>query len=273
MPKTAKERKQKYLKQIKKMKRTAPKVSPVVKEYVKKQVSRQQENKMAYKASANADTLANEQIPVYPIIQFSSSGTTPNGVQSVLPLITQGVGEGQRIGNSIRCKGLYIKGHITINWSTVAGGVSSNITTPEIYIRMVILDQKDQVANGINSTSILDQAGAGFSPNGTMQGMYLPVDKKEFNVYYDKVFKIKNPLFFPSSTTAYINPNVQCTRTFSAKLLGNKLWKYGSNAATIPTSANPQILAFYIDPSNIARSNSLAVAEYSYVTTMYYEDA
>lgn len=253
--------------------KSKPKINKSIKQYVKKAISRKAENKMAFRISSGGDTTATEMIPVYPIIQFSGAGSVPSGVSYVVPAIAQGVSEGQRIGNKLLCKGLYLKGHLTINWSTTAGGYNTPVTTPEIYVRMVILDQKDYLQSGFNSTSILDKAGSNFAPDGTMSSLTLPVDRKQFNVYYEKIFKIRNPLFWPNTNAAYVNANQNTCHLFSCKLKVPKNVLYSSNAETIPNNFNPQICAWFIDPSNITRASNTVACEYSFVSTMYYEDS
>lgn len=255
------------------MKSKKSKVNKSIIQYVKKAISKKAENKMAYRISSGGDTAGTDMIPIYPIIQFSIAGSVPSGVSYVVPAISQGVSEGQRIGNKLLCKGLYVKGHITINWSSTTGGYNAPVSSPELYVRMVIIDQKDYLQSGFNATSILDKAGQNFAPDGTMSGLTLPVDRKQYNVYYEKIFKIRNPLFWPNTNASYVNANQNTCQMFSCKLKVPKNVTYSSNAETIPNNFNPQICAWFIDPSNRLYAGNTNMCEFSFVSTMYYEDS
>lgn len=261
----------------------AKKVSKPIKQYVKKALSRKAETKMGYLLSDGSQSTGLHQVPIYQTIVTIPSGSgspgsatwVPAGVQPVMPALGQGVNEGNRIGNRVDMKGLYVKGHVTIDWTVLgSGALGTDVTSPEIYVRILCIEKKDALREGRDATSFstfLDKAGDNYSPLGRMGDIYLPVDKKGYNVYYDKVMKIRNPLGFNQTSGGYQNALQNSVRLFKFKI-GSKKLQYSSNLDNVPSNFNPQILAFVIDPSNISRDTSNAWCEYSYVSTVYYED-
>lgn len=190
---------------------------------------------------------------------------------NVMPPVSQGVTESGRIGNKIKLKGLYVKGHVNVVYPTVGAGVTTSLN---IYVRLLCLEDKSYLGSGVGAADILDRAGVNTQFLGYPQDLYTPVDKSRFIVHYDKVVKLQNPNM-PQNTSGYINANIMTTHFFQFKIKGGRTLEYDSNTATIPSKFCPQFAAVVCDPAMILAGNSPLVTpcQYTLGSQLYYEDA
>lgn len=233
--------------------------------YIKKQVqtivSRNAENKEAYlQVPSNLGTYNS----------FNNAITLGDFV-NVMPYIAQGTNGNSRVGNSIKMKGLYVKGEINVTFPSVAQTVT---TGPTLYVRLLCLEDKAYRNAGIGNASILTRNGTDTNFSGYTQDLYTPVDRTRYIVHYDKVIKLHNPNF-PQNTSGYINANIRTSQFFSFKIKRSML-KYDANTANIPIDFCPQFAAVWVDPSQIAAGGASLPpnsCQYTLNSICYYEDA
>lgn len=190
---------------------------------------------------------------------------------SVMPPLNQGVTQTGRVGNKIKLKGLYVKGHVNVTFPTTTGTLPS--TSPNIYVRLFCLEDKSTLGAGVSSASILERNGVNTSFLGYPQDLHTPVDRKRFIVHYDKVIKLQNPNW--SYAQSGVAPaDVTTTRFFRFKVRGRDL-NYDSNTDTVPTRFNPQFAAVVCDPTLVLNPNSTLVlpCQYTLASTAYFSDA
>lgn len=189
---------------------------------------------------------------------------------NVMPPISQGVAENGRVGNKVKLKGLYCKGHVAVTFPNTATTASTSLN---IYVRLMCLEDKSYLGSGVGAADILDRNGVNTQFLGYPQDLHTAIDKNRFIVHYDKVIKLQNPNW-PQNTSGYINANIQTTKFFRFRVKGRDLL-YDSNTSTIPARFCPQFAAVVVDPSMTLSPNSPLVTpcQYTFASTAYYEDA
>lgn len=247
--------------------KVALRVSPVAKatksmiaRVAKSVVARNVENKQAYiQYPSNLGTYTT----------FNNTISLSDFV-NVVPNVPQGTTSGSRVGNTIKSKGIYVKGTMNIVFPATSGAVTTGLN---LYVRMLCLEDKTYRGVGVGTTSILDRNGVATVPLGYPQDLYTPVDKDRFIVHYDKIIKLQNPNF-NTSVSGYINANIAVSRYFSFKLKGHTI-KYASNSDNTASNYCPQFACFVVDPSLTLAGNSPSSlpCQYTMSSTMYYEDA
>lgn len=237
-------------------KRAAPKrnraVSTATKVYVKKLLHSQIENKMILTYAANQNMI--------------TAGPTNASYINLLPVITQGTGVSNRVGNEVRVVSGILKGYVNL----LPYNAVSNPTVAPLYIKMWLFSMKT-----INSTAVtagtlanffsVNNAGAGFQ--GSILDMMLPVNADLVTVYATKVINIG------TTYSAYGNSdNSRFSQAFSfdwGKHFKSVL-KF-DDASTFVTNRNCFLL--FSPCTADGASVSTIPAEYHYTNTTKYEDA
>lgn len=144
----------------------------VTKADVNRAISRRLENKVTVDFAANQTIVP------------ADAGFPPTQ-RYMLPIITQGLGQGGRIGNSVHIRHAKICMFINPNSTSLL-----NINSP-LMVRIWLLSYKEANNNAAPSFTTFFQTGnstVGFQK--TMLDMMLPVNRDQFTVYFDKTYKI-----------------------------------------------------------------------------------
>lgn len=189
---------------------------------------------------------------------------------NVMPPISQGVTENGRVGNKVKLKGLYVKGHVNVVFPTTSVAATTGLN---LYVRLMCLEDKSYLGSGVGTATILDRNGVDTQFLGYPQDLNTAIDKNRFIVHYDKVVKLQNPNW-PQNSSGYINANIMTTKFFRFKVKGRDLM-YDSNTSTIPARFCPQFACAVVDPSLTLAGNSplTTPCQYTFASTAYYEDA
>lgn len=118
---------------------------------------------------------------------------TSGDVYPALPAVTQGDGDFQRVGDKIKGRYLYLRGHVTYDTVTVAGTGSLWDNHP-IVVRLLCLSQKNvkstNLLSNIRTENLLDdRIGTDATRSFTGANMYditAPINKDLFTVHYDR---------------------------------------------------------------------------------------
>lgn len=247
-----------YKKRKTSMSKKKTRLSPTIKSYVKRMISRDVETKTAFSDKV-----------IYPVKRILNTAD----YTSIIPTVSQGLTAAGRVGNIIKCKGIYVKGLCQVDINLSGTGYQAAITSPHIYVRVMCLEDKRYTFSGLNSTAILSQNGNNISPSGIVSDLFSAIDKESIKVHYNRVFKLQNPLFWSTNTGTFQNPNFQIFKRFQFKLLKNTVLKFDSNTNNTCTNHQPQMVAFLVDPQGILASNTVYPVVLDYSSTMYYEDA
>lgn len=115
-----------------------------------------------------------------------------NGVYLLNPTqnriaISQGTGQGQRVGNSIRTKSSYLSGILYANQQNASYNV-----TPKPYEVMFVIYKIIGQGNtaDVTLTGLFQNGNTQSTPTGTLQDLTMPINKDKYRIYYRKVFKI-----------------------------------------------------------------------------------
>lgn len=115
-----------------------------------------------------------------------------NGVYLLNPTqnridITQGTGQGQRVGNFVRTKSSYLSGILYANQQNASYNV-----TPKPYEVMFVIYKilgQGNIAD-VTLTGLFQNGNTQSSPTGTLQDLTVPINKDKYRIYYRRVFKI-----------------------------------------------------------------------------------
>jgi len=149
-----------------------PVVPQAVKSYVNKMISVNEEDKS--QSYSNLTTL----------LTYNAVGNTLRTLDfnSVISLISQGAGAGQRIGNKIKVQSLSIRGWLS---------VGSTFTSAPVVVKMFVGRLKQSVNTTDGTYANLYQAGNGIlPPQNTYFDILRLVNKDIYTVYNVKTFKL-----------------------------------------------------------------------------------
>jgi len=232
-------------------------VSSAVKKYVKKTLHSQIENKY-YNEYSNANVIYN-------------NGTAGNFTcKNLVPSISQGVGQGQRIGNEVRpVKWTLDMLFYSKNYDNIVNVSNNNL------FRMVIFNVRSDKSlvtpppsgGGVcNSFFQLGSSSTGFQ--GNLLDMMLKLNKDNLNVFVDKQFKLSN--YTDSGTTDTVNGVV--SRKMSVNLLKfvPKKFIWNDTSPAYPINMSLFIGLFGVSQNNLS---TLQPGFFTYTSNLQYEDA
>lgn len=127
---------------------------------------------------------------------FNSQIGTSAECYPMMPTIAQGTDDNNRIGDKIRGRYLYIKGHLQYNASYI-NAVASNYVPPSTC-RLMVLSQKNiksnfQIGTLADTDNLLKDnvgTGTGRAYVGAMTDNLAPINKDLFKVHMDKKIKM-----------------------------------------------------------------------------------
>lgn len=130
-------------------------------------------------------------------VLFNSSITSSSECYPMIPEISVGTGDYQRIGDKVRGKYLYIKGYLQYNLNYLEFS-TGNQYLPPVTARVMILSQKNvkvgsDVSTRIDVAHLLkDNVGTGTARpyNGGILDNLAPINKDLFKVHMDKKIKL-----------------------------------------------------------------------------------
>lgn len=239
-------------------------VSKAVQKWVKQTISSRIEDK-----HASPYSLSNQGIVCY---TNSATPSTVLNLTTVLSNITQGTGQGNRIGNQIRVKSLRFQGYVNMIWST---STFSQVNVP-VYLKMYI-GRKAYDLNAPNDQSSMYVNGStNLAPTNLPPDMYRRVNTDLFRVFATRLFKLGVAPGTPTASTAQVpNNDFKLSQTFDVSL--NKhvnVVKY-DDGSSAPTNC-----AFYVwfalcayDGSTINATTAAPAIEIHFDTNAKFEDA
>lgn len=162
--------------------------------------------------------------------------------------LEQGPGLEQRIGRRVLARGIHVKGHFY-----------NKPGQPCFFVRMLILQDKENNAATFSGDELFLKAGQAVSHAQGTESAYLGVNKARYRVYSDKMMKLAS-----SSNNA---ENIQIFKTF-VKL--NTDVRYDGNTFSSITGNNIQIVYFPVNPTGAVITTEKITANFQ--STMYYMD-
>lgn len=251
--------------------RKTSKVAKIAKKVATKVLRRTIETKQGYlePTGANFNTQTTQNFPVLPNI-------TQTSMYQLCPTVSLGTDSQSRVGNKIKPKGLYVKGHIYGDWNNIVGNNSSFQT---IYVRILALADKqnnvDSLAYGQfgSSKDLLLNRGASATNFlfNDQTSLYRPINQNRFTVYYDKVIKLS--MYSQSLGTAVVD-QAQGLRMFKFKIPMKEDWKFDDTNTRPSNVAMPTLVIGYCpgDNRNITNGATTSFIKCTYYTDFYYQD-
>lgn len=209
---------------------------------VKAVIASLKEDKQAFTTTGNS------------LLKFNSGIDSVGDLVQILPGISQGVAENQRIGNQICAKNLNVRGYLKLD----VNDVSDSTKLPNVVARMMVVSMKtagcftDAQSQSPKVASLLKKGGTTTTFAGNLQDIYAPINRDVFTVHYDKKFYLRQDFInavgaSPPSTTIsqdvsktvkFFNLNVKCK---------NKILKYDEDVGSdiLPSNFAPFILLGY----------------------------
>jgi len=247
------------------------KVAKPLKMAIRREIARNVENKQAQ--YYNYET----RLYIPGNANFTNDNIFPVGVDPGSLVISQGTGQGQRIGNEIKTKRLMFKGTI----SPLPHNSTFNTNPQPCQLKMYIFYQKDiptAVPNPI--------AGPGFFQNGSVAkgfqndlvDMWSPVNTDVYRVLATKTFKIG---FANNAGTGasqpfqeFANNDFKLNANFSFDLTKHypQRVKFNDNT-TVPTTRGLFCMVQYVAASGGNISNTQYMYKLQYMLDYQYEDA
>jgi len=163
--------KRKMFKRKQTVRSSGVKVSPVVKTYVKRMINQSQEDKICTPASQATAAIA-------PMSTTAFNAITLNQVW----VLSQGTGQGNRVGNHITPKSWRIKGYWSCPFDTQAA--------QPFIIKMYIFKLKSGFQTPVGNTNFYQNGNTSIAPALNFSDQLKDVNKNLFTVYYERVFKV-----------------------------------------------------------------------------------
>jgi hypothetical protein len=197
--------------------------------------------------------------------QINSSGDCLR----LIPQVSNGTGQGTRIGNEIKATSLHVRGVLTFTL-----GQTSN-TNIRIGVRMIILRakrfadwQQTQTDFASSYTRLLEGSLSGF--NGDLSNWNTPTNRDYFSVVKDKRFIMSLSL---GTSPQQVN---QTVKYYSFKLpYSKRTLKYDENYSSTDPVNYPyvMVLGYTKLDGSVPDSSLTTYLTNQYVSTLKYEDA
>lgn len=197
---------------------------------VKRELARDEEVKCA-----PVLTIA-DQMPVNGtgLSQVANLGYT--STTSIVPAISQGVGDGQRIGNVINCKKLVVKYTLQALAVTAVGGTNNFLALP--FLCRVIVYRHRYATDDYGNNNILDIGGSSQNLGSTPDLWIEPYNKKEYIIAYSKQYLMQPIANNTGASTVADNVANGAKQFVTAKaIIPMPKRLYFNDATTIPTNA------------------------------------
>jgi len=212
---------------------------------------------------------------------FNSSIANPGDCMRIMPYISNGTADNQRIGDQIRCQSIHLRGILQLIPQT-------NVNTYDnrkIAVRMMIVTPRsfpNWGQAGFNTSTwmpyLLRKGGTTGAFNGSVHDLYAPINSDAFITHYNKVIFLQQSGIFQSTASGVTSVD-QSGLTYFLKhnlRVKNKLLKYDSNvdSGLTPTNYGPVLLLGYAltDPSASPDTLSTRI-RWHHSVTMNFEDS
>jgi len=221
------------------------------------------------------------------ITNFNAGVNSAADVCRIIPVLTQGTGEANRIGDCVTGQSLKVNGHFLINITPAVVGSGGNpVTIPfgaRLMVRAFICSVKkysnydDAGANiGTWGPQFLKNGNASQALDGTIESMYLPVNTDVITVHKEiKKYitipaintNISNSAGFSNTANDYFN---SC-KFFSANVRCKKTLKYDDTSFS-PQNFAPFFVLSYAFLDGTSPDVLTTRISSTYVSTLKYED-
>jgi len=208
----------------------------------------------------------------FPITDFNSGATSSGDVIQIIPLMSQGVGDGSRTGNQVTMRNFNIKGHMNIIPN------ANDVPRARVLVRMLIVIPRQFPTNDVATANtgtwlpyVLKIGNASAPLDGTIQSMYLPTNREVITVLADKKIYMNSDFVNKTGAENYSARFVTKFFNYNFKVK-NKVLRY-DDASTLPLNYSPSLLLSYCFLDGSPPSSLSTALSMSFVSVLDYEDA
>jgi len=229
-------------------------------------IKKQTEDKMAYTSNSG-------------VTLFNSGINSSADCQRIVPNISNGNTDYQRIGDQIRAQSFKLKGYLEMAVDPAISG--SSASNRRIGVRMMVVTPKafGNVAFAENNASfwqgtLLKKGGTTTNFSGVVSDLFADINTDAVTVHYNKVTYMTQPVIYGtlqgmldiSKTVKFFNINIKCK---------NRLLKYDANfdSALTPVNFSPILLIGYVLLDGTSPDTVSTRVGCMYETSFKYEDA
>lgn len=235
---------------------------------VKKIISAQAETKQAYVAPSS-DSLTT----------FNSGINSTGDMLQVIPSISKGVNENERIGDEIMAQKINIRGHIRYTPQNAVNDAGRG----NIAVRLMILTLKSRPsypdAQGSSSFlgRLLRKGGTASTFTGILSDLYADVNRQLFTVHKDKIFYLNQPMMIQPPTSGLSSgfqdlQNIVKFFNFNIKLKKKYMYDDSVNGGIAPTNSGPFMVLGYVYLNGATPDTVSTNVGLHYISTLDYED-
>lgn len=198
-------------------------------------------------------------------------------LKQIVPALTLGTGNNQRIGDRVQGKSLNIRGHLEL-----ATNQQNSDGPTRVVVRLMVLSDKTHAYYGLGAdtdwlNNLIDY-GTGQNIVDGMQGgatnlrsMYLPINRNVATVHYDKLHYLTAPRVFNNTALQMNSINWEKTiKMFNINIKCKKVLKFIDDS-NYPTNFAPYLCACFFQMNG--GSNTTNYVRLHYLTKLNYEDA
>lgn len=204
--------------------------------------------------------------------------TDINAARFVIPTMTKGTDDNDRIGDQIKPMSIKVMGHINTEAST-----NFTYERSRYFVRVMIIQpksfssQSDIIANAATWLgTLLKKGGTTASFTGIYGDIWADINSDAITTYFDKVYYVERP--YNANPAANTNNNVTGRNVvrfkYNFKVKSKKL-KYDDSidSGTSNTQFNPLILVGFVPVIGVAGTAGQNDIQLNYVSYMKYEDS
>lgn len=248
-----------------KSRKLAIKPSPIFTKKVKKILSDRVETKQA--------------CVIFPLTGFNSGINSSADICAVIPNITQGIQDNNRLGDQVTLQKLTIKGHMILTQ-----GNSLSVANARIGVRIMMVQPKAYsnidaiVANSSTwQNALLKKGGTTSAFTGaTAADLYAPLNTDVVTKYYDKIVYLSMPYYNVATSVGLVTQDLrQSTRFFSIvkKLRGKKvLYDSAFTTGAQPVNFCPVIVLGYVHLDGSAADVASTTVSLAFDSFLDFED-
>lgn len=206
-------------------------------------------------------------------VYYNSGIDSQGDIKAVVPNMSQGTGDSQRIGDRVRAHHHVVKGCLQL------ASPQSVIAACRVAVRLMVVQPKafsSLLSIQNNATTwlsyLLKRGSITTNFQGTLQDLWTPINNDAITTYYDKRFYLSTAYSATAAGYADLKDSIKFfTIRFRYK---NKLLKYDSNidGGLTPVDFNPVIIMGYTFLDGTAPSSISTYVSLSYDTVFTFQD-
>lgn len=215
-------------------------------------------------------------------VLFNSSISSSSECYPVIPQITEGTGDFQRIGDKVRGKYLYVKGYVQLDQNYLNSS-SGSAYIPPFTTRLMILSQKNiKVGGDVSSRAdvahlLKDNVGTGTARpyNGGVLDNLAPINKDLFRVHLDKKMRfswVQRGDLSNAGDTGY-GVGQERTKYFTCRIKLPATMTFDDGNLNWPNNVAPFLCFGAVYDDGTSASFVATPFRVGWISTAYFEDA